>query len=88
MGQGDESMKINFTQKIEEGIDNFNNGKVFISIDFLEKICDAISSYNVLFHKADTYLKRIFKEEREVNKGIFFLVPPLKFFLLGNLLYV
>ena len=29
-------MKINFTQKIEERIDNFNNGKVFISSDFLD----------------------------------------------------
>ncbi len=36
MGQRDESMKINFTQKIEERIDNFNNGKVFISSDFLD----------------------------------------------------
>ena len=29
-------MKINFTKKIKERIDNFNNDKVFISIDFLD----------------------------------------------------
>lgn len=29
-------MKINFTKKIKERTDNFNNDKVFISIDFLD----------------------------------------------------
>ena len=29
-------MKINFTKKIKEKIDNFNNEKIFISIDFLD----------------------------------------------------
>ncbi len=29
-------MKINFTKKIKKRIDNFNNEKIFISIDFLD----------------------------------------------------
>ncbi len=29
-------MKINFTKKIKERIDNFNNNKVFISSDFID----------------------------------------------------
>ena len=29
-------MKINFTKKIKERMDNFNNDKVFISSDFLD----------------------------------------------------
>jgi len=29
-------MKINFTKKIKERIDNFNNNKVFISSDFVK----------------------------------------------------
>ena len=45
-------MKINFTQKIEERIDNFNNGKVFISSDFLD-----IADYETV--------RKIFKKNTE-----------------------
>lgn len=58
-------MKINFTQKIEERIDNFNNGKVFISIDFLD-IADYETVRKILNRLTDS------KKIQKIIKGVYY----------------
>jgi|GEM_PF-3063947 hypothetical protein len=58
-------MKINFTKKIKERIDNFNNEKVFISIDFLD-----IADYETVRKT----LNRLTNSEKiqKIVKGIYY----------------
>lgn len=58
-------MKINFTKKIKEKIDNFNNDKVFISIDFLD-----IADYEIVRKT----LNRLTNSEKikKILKGIYY----------------
>ena len=58
-------MKINFTQKIEERIDNFNNGKVFISSDFLD-IADYETVRKILNRLTDS------KKIQKIVKGVYY----------------
>ena len=65
LGQGDRSMKINFTKKIKERIDNFNNNKVFISSDFID-----IADYETVRKT----LNRLTNSEKiqKIVKGIYY----------------
>jgi len=58
-------MKINFTKKIKDRIDNFNNDKVFISIDFLD-----IADYETVRKT----LNRLTNSEKiqKIVKGIYY----------------
>lgn len=58
-------MKINFTKKIKEKIDNFNNEKIFISIDFLD-----IADYETVRKT----LNRLTNSEKiqKIIKGIYY----------------
>jgi hypothetical protein len=58
-------MKINFTKKIKERIANFNNDKVFISIDFLD-----IADYETVRKT----LNRLTNSEKikKILKGIYY----------------
>ncbi len=58
-------MKINFTKKIKERIDNFNNDKIFISIDFLD-----IADYETVRKT----LNRLTNSEKikKILKGIYY----------------
>ena len=60
-------MKINFTQKIEERIDNFNNGKVFISSDFLD-IADYETVRKILNRLTDS------KKIQKIIKGVYYIL--------------
>lgn len=61
-------MKINFTKKIKEKIDNFNNDKVFIFIDFLD-----IADYEIVRKT----LNRLTNSEKikKILKGIYYYNP-------------
>lgn len=58
-------MKINFIKKIKEKIDNFNNEKIFISIDFLD-----IADYETVRKT----LNRLTNSEKiqKIIKGIYY----------------
>jgi hypothetical protein len=58
-------MKINFTKKIKERIDNFNNNKVFISSDFID-----IADYETVRKT----LNRLTNSEKiqKIVKGIYY----------------